>query len=325
MDKSAFLKIVKQYPDCSADDARVLFDLKKQYPYSQVLHTLSSRVSKDHNLANQQQELQQAAIYTADRSVLKDIMTRRDVIAPSFEPAKAPATTVAPEQKEIEDTIDGVDLADTVLADLQKLNTLKHNFEMLFADHTKVSIPVTEVKKSREIKSKEPEPIQEAQISKPQDETKPAKPQGSKSTKSKRERIIELAKQVNAAKPSVEVPASQKKKKDNPDHIIEEIQVTKEVLEPESEKQKEQLEIIDHFIKSQPSITSARERNVPPVGDLNPVKSGDFGENIVSETLVEILIKQGKKDRAIEVLKKLIWKYPQKKAYFASQIEELKK
>ena len=58
---------------------------------------------------------------------------------------------------------------------------------------------------------------------------------------------------------------------------------------------------------------------------LATIKSGEFGDNIVSETLVEILIRQGKKDKAIEVLKKLIWKYPQKKAYFASQIEELKK
>ena len=68
---------------------------------------------------------------------------------------------------------------------------------------------------------------------------------------------------------------------------------------------------------------------VPPMlrmnGDLMPIKSGEFGDNIVSETLVEILVKQGKKDRAIEVLKKLIWKYPQKKAYFASQIQKLQK
>ena len=50
-----------------------------------------------------------------------------------------------------------------------------------------------------------------------------------------------------------------------------------------------------------------------------------YGENIVSETLVHILLKQGKKEKAIEVLKKLIWKFPQKKAYFAAQIEDLKK
>jgi len=61
-----------------------------------------------------------------------------------------------------------------------------------------------------------------------------------------------------------------------------------------------------------------------PKTDLS-VPSVTYGENIVSETLVEILLKQGKKDKAVEVLKKLIWKFPQKKAYFAARIEELKK
>ena len=68
-----------------------------------------------------------------------------------------------------------------------------------------------------------------------------------------------------------------------------------------------------------------------PKGKLATVVSGDlsenssaFGDNIISETLVEILIKQGKKDKAIEVLRKLIWKFPQKKAIFATQIDELK-
>ena len=52
-------------------------------------------------------------------------------------------------------------------------------------------------------------------------------------------------------------------------------------------------------------------------------RSSAFTDNIVSETLVEILIKQGKKGKAVEVLRKLIWKFPQKKAYFAAQIDEL--
>jgi ABC-type Zn uptake system ZnuABC Zn-binding protein ZnuA len=37
------------------------------------------------------------------------------------------------------------------------------------------------------------------------------------------------------------------------------------------------------------------------------------------------MIKQGKHEKAIDIYKKLIWKFPQKKAYFATQIEELKK
>ena len=107
--------------------------------------------------------------------------------------------------------------------------------------------------------------------------------------------------------------------------MIVEIQNSKEELAPESDLQKQQIEIINQFIRVQPSISNARDRAPSAAGDLNTVKSGEFGDNIVSETLVEILLKQGKKDKAIEVLKKLIWKYPQKKAYFASQIEDLKK
>ncbi|MEO5600640.1 MAG: tetratricopeptide repeat protein, partial [Cyclobacteriaceae bacterium] len=109
------------------------------------------------------------------------------------------------------------------------------------------------------------------------------------------------------------------------EELITEIQSSKDEIRPESEKQKQQIEIINQFIRIQPSISNAKDRAPSPIGDLNPVKPGEFGDHIVSETLVEILIKQGKKDRAIEVLKKLIWKYPQKKAYFASQIEDLKK
>ena len=86
------------------------------------------------------------------------------------------------------------------------------------------------------------------------------------------------------------------------------------------------MEIIDHFIKAQPSISNAKDKPINiPGGDLATIKTGEFGDNIVSETLVELLLKQGKKDKAVEVLKKLIWKFPQKKAYFAAQIEELKK
>jgi hypothetical protein len=63
---------------------------------------------------------------------------------------------------------------------------------------------------------------------------------------------------------------------------------------------------------------------ITPQGDLTEKNNG-YNENIISETLAHILIKQGKKEKAIDILKKLIWKFPQKKAYFAAQIEELKK
>jgi len=109
------------------------------------------------------------------------------------------------------------------------------------------------------------------------------------------------------------------------DSLIEEIKSTKKKIKPEGVKQKEQIEIIDQFIKTQPSIPRPKPVTSDAKDSDLSEPSAQFGENIVSETLVEILLKQGKKEKAIEALKKLIWKFPQKKAYFAAQIEELRK
>jgi tetratricopeptide (TPR) repeat protein len=106
------------------------------------------------------------------------------------------------------------------------------------------------------------------------------------------------------------------------DGLIEEIKINKKIIAPEDEKQIEQIELIDQFIKSSPTIP--RGKVVPASEDLTESNSA-FTDHIISETLVEILLKQGKKEKAIEVLRKLIWKFPQKKAIFAAQIEELKK
>ena len=112
----------------------------------------------------------------------------------------------------------------------------------------------------------------------------------------------------------------------NSEELIKEIKSTKKKIKPEGIKQKEQFDIIDQFIKTQPTISNAKAKASlqPSTTDLTE-NSLAFGDHIISETLVDILLKQGKKDKALEVLKKLIWKFPQKKAYFAAQIEELKK
>jgi hypothetical protein len=346
VNKNLLLEVLRNYAANSDQEAAEVVALKKQYPFSQVLHAISARISKDFSFDTQQTELQQAAVYCTDRAVLKHIMTlgfehpvmkvvkADDVIVTA--PQNSVPLTVTPIVNEVkqesklstvpkteipdrnkekrvvygnaEKTIEGLDAADSLMKDLNRLSQLKHNFEMLFIDQPteQVSTPHVDVVK----------PAVE--------ELKTDTTEGKESHKNKRAKIIELARAMNNA-PDSSVQTSSKKRRKDQDELLEELQTTKEAIEPENERLKQQIELIDQFIKTQPTITGAKERNPIPPTDLNSVKSGEFGENIVSETLVEILIKQGKKDRAIEVLKKLIWKYPQKKAYFASQIEDLKK
>jgi len=88
-----------------------------------------------------------------------------------------------------------------------------------------------------------------------------------------------------------------------------------------------QNEIIDNFIKKEPRISSLHRsaKDIPQTSQDLSEKSITLPSGIISENLAGIMLKQGKTDKAIEIYEKLILKYPQKKAYFASKIEELKK
>lgn len=331
MTKNQFIKVLHHFPESSsAEEARGILALKEQYPYSQVLHALAARVSDEHEFPFRQQELQTAAVYACDRAVLKEIMSRKAEVWPVSSEVIGQNHSVTPESIETNQLHTGDesgDLAEEVLQDLHRLSELKHNFEVMFVDIREAARREKQPEAEEEEEEDTGDDTDEVDIENTDDEDKETKkktpPLRRKTTgKSKAQRIIELAKALE------EDDAATAAEHDGPeDTIISEIKNSKKKINPENEKQREQLEIIDQFIKTQPSITSARdkERVQPSAGDLSSIKSGEFGDNVISETLVDILLRQGKKDKAIEVLKKLIWKFPQKKAYFAAQIEDLKK
>lgn len=284
VDKKQLTDLLNHYTASSSEEATEVILLREQYPYSQLLHALAARVSKDHGLQNQQALLQSAAVYSTDRAVLKQIMqeesngTVRAVHTATAVTAIAETVAIknSPTPTEVLKD-DDTDYAEAVLKDLKRLNELKHNFESLVDAYEHGMPEVTAVSDS---------------IS----DEKPKK-------KGRPKKIVEA----------------------KADPFIEEIKASKQQLVPENLKTKEQIDIIDQFIKAQPSIVAKSRTEHVPSGDLTEIKSGEFADNIISETLVEILIRQGKKEKAIEVLKKLIWKFPQKKTYFAAQIEDLKK
>ncbi|PSR53165.1 hypothetical protein AHMF7605_06290 [Adhaeribacter arboris] len=86
-----------------------------------------------------------------------------------------------------------------------------------------------------------------------------------------------------------------------------------------------QFEIIDQFLKSNPKLKTFSNEKVrsEPHDDL-AFKSTKNTKNLASENLANILIQQGKLKKAIKIYEHLIVKIPEKKAYFASQIENLR-
>jgi hypothetical protein len=90
----------------------------------------------------------------------------------------------------------------------------------------------------------------------------------------------------------------------------------------EDQKRIKDHELIDNFIKNQPSIIP--RKNIPEdQEDISEVFI-NTDDHLMTETLAEIYVKQGYYSRAIHAYEKLSLKYPEKSSYFATQINKIK-
>ena len=315
MEKTRFNFLVVNYTSLTQDETADLRVLQDHYGYCQVLHNLIARGDQDVQSDLKDHSLNVAAVYSTDRAILKKIMTdarvsRIDtpvlVSAPTPEPIQVmqPVSVVEVAAVKIEPKKEVINTAPATPVSLSD-----------FDSDAALSRFMAELAPMHEKKLQFEKAIEElnSQLNSPQPEKKTStrpKPPGRK-PKPKPEVTAEI-----------EVSVTLESESPSTENILSEIKSSKKKVAPTSTKQKEQTEIIDQFIKASPSIS--KPTSEPKALDLTEITES-YNENVVSETLAAILIRQGKKDKAIEVLRKLIWKFPQKKAYFTAQIEDLTK
>ena len=82
-------------------------------------------------------------------------------------------------------------------------------------------------------------------------------------------------------------------------------------------------QVIDRFIKEEPMIQAPSAENLN--NENMARQSAEDNYSLVTETLANIYVDQALYLKAIEVFKKLILKYPEKKSYFAARIQDLEK
>ena len=318
MDSAGFRLLTKNFTNLTEEECFQVQNLAREHPYSQLIHLIHSRAAQDLRHPDKAELLNQSAVYSSDRSVLKWVMTaaREERIAVVAIPAL--------DDRRIEAPVSIVPAVD----DRIKIPVIDPPVtkEKNISPSTTPSVGIIKKNKSFETAENVTQPSISSHY-----ETgltgdalrEDLYRELEKLKRLKHEFAVSLEEFQKSNPPDVEAnehPKLKNSRESVAEPLLEDIKTNRKKLRVDNPKQKEQNEIIDQFIKTQPIIPKAKAQHANDLAE----DSGIFSDNIVSETLVGILLKQGKKDKAIEVLKKLIWKFPQKKAYFAAQIEELK-
>ena len=244
--------------------------LIEKYPYFQLPRFFYAKSLKDQNKNDIDMALNQLALYTADRSIIKQNIESK-----------------YQHQKKIKSEIKNVE------------TTFKDTNESKI--ESKLGLPRDKQSQSRKM------PIHTGEI------------KVKKTKKNKTEIKKSEPRLKKSSPPSVDVKLN----------FLDWIQFTQEkqnqtTLSKEADKAgplSEKIHIIDRFLKANPKI---------PPGGKNESNNYSLEEDLYSnelmtETLAKVLVKQKKYKKAIGAYKILILKYPEKNVFFADKIQEIRK
>ena len=146
------------------------------------------------------------------------------------------------------------------------------------------------------------------------------------------DRTIALINDFLDSIPQEEQAENTKKRKPTPadatvdyvSYLIETEQEEKQAEETAEPQMKGQ-SLIDNFIQNEHGKIKLKEKIDYTPENMAGNEENDDEEGIFTETLAKIYIKQGRYDKALEIIQRLNLIYPKKNAYFADQIRFLEK
>lgn len=287
--------------------------------------------------------IKHASLFAGNREVLYDLIHDELALGSNGQKTNEPDTT-APEK-----SVEKQPVVETKETPIQEVEEQK-NEEAVVLEETPVATPEPEVitpKQLPEEPVKKSKPVEQQPVSEePKQEEKtpesaPTPPQVLYDP------LIELGKLVKDEEPEtkqepirkvqptydpmVELPKLEKKKKQKPEtqDFFSWLDSYKEETPEEDKKprklpmSKEASELLENFIKNRPKISKIRT-DIDRTEVFDPVGSSPENE-VVSESLATLHIKQGHPEKAIEIYEKLRLQNPQKFSYFAGLIEKVRK
>ncbi|MCO4818601.1 MAG: hypothetical protein KC517_03175 [Bacteroidetes bacterium] len=300
--------------------------LKKEYPWFSALYQLEAKCLKNDNKFGLKKSIKTASLYAGNREVLYDFM--HDSI--SF--GSSSIVQINP----------GTDIEKTIDKKPVKRPTIEPKPNPTPKISTPTPKPIVAEEKEKETKKVvddtklAPEVIKQDKIEKAlQEEQKPTityDPLVELQSKIVKEEEPQPKRTTKAYDPLVELPKLEKKqppqKRNKQDFFswLDDLEDDQPKEEPKPRKLKmsaEASQLLENFIKNRPSIS--RIRTDIDRTEIHKIDRENTEDEMVTESLAELHVKQGRPENAIDIYEKLRLQNPQKFSYFAALIEKIKK
>lgn len=269
MKRETFIKLVENYDSHDEILISKMALLIEKYPYFQLPRFLYTKSLKDQNKNDLDISLNQLALFTADRVILKKNIESK------FELQKKV-------KKRVED--DKPPIQTSQSSDIKSKN-----------------FPAVNERPSRKKTASPKTKIKVADSKKENNKTKKTKNNSKKSTPAREKLKLSFIDWVQFTE-----------EKQNQNSVLKEFE--KDL--PLNDK----LNIIDRFIEADPKIRPVGENQT-----IDIVTKDEFNtEELMTETLAKVLVKQKKYKKAISAYKILSLKYPEKNVFFAGQIQKIR-
>lgn len=302
MNKERFNHLLGHLNDVTNEDIKSLNELRKKYPFFQTPYVIVAKALKELDHPKTDAFIKKAAIYSPDRAHLKKIITG-ELVFDQVETKEIQSNTTESKQEK---------------AEAPKSDAVQPSEAIITPPTVEVKVEVqakpNEITKDKETVLAQGRPDASSSL-KPNEQNTSQKSPSSKLGKTDqitelekdlieiRERKQRLAKMLNQQEDDVEQTKSSKKK-----------------------TSKSQVELIEKFIQNEPQFGKPKEsgQDSEYLQEDLATKKLKYQDEFATETLAALLFKQKKYERALDIYEKLSLKFPEKRTYFALQIQKIK-
>lgn len=317
MNPIQLLGIIKNAKHLSKDDFNDLIRIHETFPFFQIPKVLLAKYEFTKSSGKAKELLPWASVTSPDRAWLKKMVETITPFEQIIEKIETQMDASIVQKRTEPDKNFTYALEDQLIPEPQKKSTNKDLTATLRKLGEDLALSkMKALEKLEKAEKKSTESLIEKEIQNPRESENTPSTVNVSTPIEPQNPLVVVNEEVEKDIPEI------KKRKVSKDELIESIR-RKEKKEILDKKQQEQIDIIKAFSKKEIKLATLKELEGQKKQDDLSEKSTKLNPDLLTEAYAKILVKQGKNNRAKEIYKKLMVKFPDKSTYFAKLLKEL--